>query len=252
MAGLFAAVWAIYLGDRLFDAHRARTKPGMGISDSGNPGEIARIDLPVRHAWARRHGKILVTCLVLAILAGVATIPRLDPATLRAGVVVASATGLYFFLFRWSVWSRFRPRALPAKEIAIAACFTAGAAIAASPRDLGDLPAVELVGLVSLILGNCLLISRREARCDAHEDPAAFFSSPSRARLLPEIALSVGLGLGVCGIWREGIGPASLALMLCASLTLVLARTRRPVLVRHAQPFADGLHLLAWLVAFLF
>jgi hypothetical protein len=236
LAGLFAAVWAIYLGDRLLDARRSQL-------DSG--------ELPARHAWARRHGKILGACLVLAILAGIVTIPRLDPATLRAGIVVAVATGLYFFLFRWSVWSKFRPRALPAKEIAISVCFSAGAAIAASPRDLGDLPAVELVGLVSLILGNCLLISRREARRDAQEDPAAFFSTPSQARLLPEIALSAGLGLGAYGCWRDGIEPASLALMLCASLTLVLARTRRPVLIRYAQPFADGLHLLAWLVAFL-
>ena len=81
---------------------------------------------------------------------GVATIPLLDPATLRAGIVVALATGLYFLLFRWSIGARLRPNVLPAKEIAIALCFTAGAAIAASSLDLGDLPALGVAHLGQL------------------------------------------------------------------------------------------------------
>jgi hypothetical protein len=183
---------------------------------------------------------------------GVAMIPRLDPATLRAGIVVAVATGLYFFLFRWSIGSRRRPSILPAKEIAIALCFTSGAAIAAAPRDLGDLPALDLAGLACLILGNCLLISRCESERDAREDPAAFFADGKKAGILPEMALAAGLGLGACGLWQSGISPPSLALILCAALTLFLARTRSPVLTRHTQALADGLHLLVWLVAFLF
>jgi hypothetical protein len=237
LVGLFAAVWAIYLGDRLLDVRRSQLDPR---------------EQPARHAWARRHGAILVACLALAMVIGVATIPLLDPATLREGIVVALATGLYFLLFRWSIGARLRPNVLPAKEIAIALCFTAGAAIAASSRDLGDLPALDLAGLAWLILGNCLLISRRESARDAHEDPAAFFSNRSRARLLPEIALSAGLGLGALGWWQSGMTSASLALILCAVLTLFLARTRSPVLTRHTQAIADGLHLLVWLVAFLF
>lgn len=237
MIGLFAAVWVIYLGDRLLDVRRSLLDPR---------------DQPARHAWARRHGGILVACLALALVIGVAMIPRLDPATLRAGIVVALATGLYFLLFRWSVGSRVRPSGLPAKEIAIAGCFTAGAAIAAAPRDLGDLPVVDLAGLACLILGNCLLISRRESARDACEDPAAFFAVVKKARLLPETALLAGVGLGAYGWWQSGISPTSLALILCAALTLFLARTRTPVLTRHTQPIADGLHLLAWLVAFLF
>jgi hypothetical protein len=65
------------------------------------------------------------------------------------------------------------------------------------------------------------------------------------------MALVAGFGLGACGWWQSGFTPASLALIFCAALTLFLARTRRPMLTRHTQPFADGLHLLAWLVAFL-
>jgi hypothetical protein len=230
-------VWVIYLGDRLLDVRWSQLDPG---------------EQPARHAWARRHGGILVACLALAMVIGVAIIPRLDPATLRAGIVVALATGLYFLLFRWSIGARVRPSVLPAKEIAIAGCFTAGAAIAAAPRDLGDLPVVDLAGLACLILGNCLLISRRESARDAREDPAAFFADGKKARLLPEMALSAGLGLGAWSWWQIGISPTSLALILCAALTLFLARTRSPVLTRHTQALADGLHLLVWLVAFLF
>lgn len=237
MIGLFVAVWAIYLGDRLLDARRSQLDPR---------------ELPARHAWARRRGGILATCLALAVVIGVTTIPRLDPATLRAGIVVALATGLYFFLFRWSLGSRLRPSVIPAKEIAIAFCFTAGSAIAAAPRDLGDLPAVDLAGLACLILGNCLLISRRESARDAREDPAAFFSDGKKAPHLPEMALVAGFGLGACSWWQSGISPASFALILCAALTLFLARTKNPDLANHTQAIADGLHLLVWLVAFLF
>jgi hypothetical protein len=189
---------------------------------------------------------------VLAIVTGIATIPCLDPATLRAGIVVALATGFYFFIFRRAVRSRVLPRILPGKEIAIAVCFTAGTAISAAPDAPGDLPAVHLAGLACFILGNCLLISRSEVAYDQLEDPVAFFAIPARTRLLPEIALFAGLAFGVCGWWQSGLTLASLALMLCAVFTLFLAGTLRPGLVRLTQPLADGLHLLTWLVAFLF
>jgi hypothetical protein len=191
-------------------------------------------------------------CLVLAIVIGVTTIPRLVPATLRAGFIVALATAFYFALFRLAVRSRVHPCGFPGKEIIIAVCFAAGAAISAAPGALGDLPAVHLAGLACLILGNCLLISRREVAYDQCEDPAAFFAISARAQLLPEIALFAGLAFGACGWWQSGFTPASLALILCAALTLFLARTRSPVLAGYTQPIADGLHLLVWLVAILF
>lgn len=138
---------------------------------------------------------------------GVLTIPRLDPATLRAGIVVALATGLYFFLFRWSIGSRLRPSVLPAKEIAIASCFTAGSAIAAAPRDLGDIPAVDLAGLACLILELPPHLPPRESARDAREDPAAFFAdgkgtTPARWPLSPD-SVSVPAAGGKSGSRRH-------------------------------------------------
>ncbi|PAW64409.1 MAG: hypothetical protein B9S36_02590 [Verrucomicrobiia bacterium Tous-C2TDCM] len=239
MTALFAAVWSIYLGDRLFDAWRAST-------DSRG---LVAAELPERHAWARRQRGILTACLVAAVSSGAATIGFLETSTWRAGLVVAAATGLYFLLFRWSFSSRVRLRGFPTKEIAIAGCFTAGAAVAAAADSIADLPLFVLAGLGCLILGNCLLISRSEAVFDQFEDPAAFFAISARVSRLPEIVLFAGIAFGIGGWWRSGPEPALFALILCSVLTLLLAGRRSPDSKAHTQPVADGLHLLTWVIA---
>lgn len=162
---------------------------------------------------------------------------------------MAAATALYFLLFRWSFSSRVRLRGFPTKEIAIAGCFTAGAAVAAAADSIADLPLFVLAGLGCLILGNCLLISRSEAVFDQFEDPAAFFAISARVSRLPEIVLFAGIAFGIGGWWRSGPEPALFALILCSVLTLLLAGRRSPDSKAHTQPVADGLHLLTWVIA---
>lgn len=236
---LFAAVWSIYLGDRLHDARRA----GRGAGDENGAS------IPLRHAWAREHPRILAISLGVALLAGIVVMPFLSAATWSAAGVVAVATAAYFFLFRGG-WRAAGQSGLPAKELAIALCFTAGAAIAASPASIATVPLPYLISLVFLVLGNCLLISRREAAHDALEDPAAYYSGGKGRPLLPEIALGIAFGLALISLGLEGVTPAVVALMTISGFTFVLARSRHPGIVIHTQALADGLHLLTWVPVF--
>lgn len=237
---LFAAVWAIYLGDRLHDARRA----GRGAGDENGAS------IPLRHAWAREHPRILAISLGVALLAGIVVMPFLSATTWSAAGVVAVATVVYFFVFRGRWMAAAGHCGLPVKELAIAFCFTAGAAIAAALGSIATIPLACVASLVFLVLGNCLLISRREAAHDAREDPAAYYSGGKGRPLLPEIALGIAFGLALISLEHEGVTPAVVALMTISGLTFLLARARHPGIAMHTQALADGLHLLTWVLVF--
>lgn len=239
VVALFAAVWSIYLGDRLHDARRAGRR---GADENG-------ASIPLRHAWARQHPRILAISLGVALLAGIVVMPFLSDATWSAAGVVAVATAAYFFLFRGG-WRAAGQSGLLVKELAIALCFTAGAAIAASPASIATIPLPYLISLVFLVLGNCLLISRVEAAHDAREDPAAYYSGGKGLRLLTEVALGCAFGLALMSLGLEGVTPAVVALMTISGFTFLLARSRHPWIDTHTQALADGLHLLAWILVF--
>lgn len=240
IVALFAAVWAIYLGDRLHDARRSRQRSGDERGAS----------MPLRHAWARDHPRILAISLGVALLAGTVAMPFLSAATWFAAGGVAMATAVYFFVFRGGWMAAAGRCGLPVKELAIALCFTAGAAIAAVPGSITTIPLPYLIALVFLVLGNCLLISRREAAHDACEDPAAYYSGGKGRPLLPEIALGIAFGLALISGRMQGMTPAVVALATISGLSFLVARARHPGIATYTQAIADGLHLLTWVLVF--
>lgn len=240
IVALFAAVWSIYLGDRLHDALRSRQRSG----------EERGASMPLRHAWAREHSRILAISLGCALLMGILVMPFLSAATWFAAGGVAMATALYFLIFRGRWMAAAAHRGLPVKELAIALCFTAGAAIAAVPGSIATIPLSYLIALVFLVLGNCLLISRREAAHDAREDPAAYYSGGTGLPFLPESSLSIAFGLALTSWRMEGMTPAVVALLTISGLSFLVARARHSGIATHTQAIADGLHLLTWVVVF--
>lgn len=231
---LFFAVWSIYLGDRLLDARRGLDRPPV-------PPAL----LPDRHDWARRHRGLLLSLLVAALAGGSATLPFLDSAVLKSGALTTLATVVYFAVFRFLCRGPGSVP-LPFKETAVAACFTAGASIAATSGHPFSIPPQLLAALALLVLGNCLLISSVESDYDRIEDPAAFFAGGRKGRLLPPTILIASLSVA---LFTGGPGAAPAALVLCTTLTLILAFSRRGTHPSRTQALADGLHLLTYPVA---
>lgn len=228
-AALFAAVWLVYLGDRIFDARRHRSLPPKGLAP--------------RHEWARRHPLMLASLAGVAALVGAAALPWLETRTLLAGGALALATGIYFGVFRLSRLHRRMPRRLPTKELGIAFVFTAGVALAAGVGR--PFPAATLASLGLLVLGNCLLIARVERGWDRLGDEAAYFAGIGGPNGLPEAGIAASCALGAFAVFRDG-GAAPVALALCAAATLGVARWRGEAARVRAQALADGLHWLAW------
>ena len=136
----------------------------------------------------------------------------------------------------------------PLKELVVAVCFAAGAALAASSGRFEFLPPGIFLSLVLLAFGNCLLIARAEADYDHHEDPAAFYSAGARSTHLPEYAIIGSIVFAVISLLRIGATPALPALILSGAATLILARSRSPLTLRQTQPIADAIQWIPWLV----
>ncbi|MCB1202659.1 MAG: hypothetical protein KDN18_00250 [Verrucomicrobiae bacterium] len=247
---LFFAVWSIYLGDRLLDARRGDARRGDARDNIRRESDAGSVEppalLPDRHAWARQHRGLLVSLLFVALAGGLATLPFLESEVIRSGVLTAFATATYFTVFRFL---HHAPGffSLPFKESAVAACFSAGATVAATSGHPFAIPPLLLVSHFLLVLGNCLLISRAEAAYDRIEDPAAFFAEPGKRHFLPPLVLSVSLVASLALLVPATSRTAATALVLCTSLTLILAS--RKALSAPTQPLADGIHLLTFLVA---
>jgi len=153
---LFAAVWCVYLVDRLIDAWRM------------NNEELAT----ARHVFARRHRGIFLVALVVSMgIGGWLAATRLEVELLRSGLVLVGAVGIYFggFVRLFRGW-----RPLPAKEVVCGLVFAVGCALgveAVRQSWMVALPAVLLFGGVCAL--NCLAISAWEKKADRANDVAA-------------------------------------------------------------------------------
>lgn len=228
-AGLFAAVWAVYLADRIHDSVRNARFPDA-------------TPFAPRHDWAHHHRKALAGLLVPASLLGLAALFGMQERTLLAGLALAAITTLYFAVFRLTRWHRALPRILPAKEVGVAAVFALGAAIAATAGSPFELPAPLLAGTVCLFLGNCLLIARAEEAWDRTHDPCAYFAEEGQFQALPEGAFFLAILLGAWSLWQDRSASA-LAVVLGASASAVAGRTVDRL---HLHPLADAILLLPW------
>ncbi len=228
LVALFAAVWAIYLADRLHDGQRHR--------------DLLSDDLAPRHDWARHHPRTLAALLFAALALGAAAAPDLSPGTWLAGGILAAATAAYFAVFRLTGWHKRLPQWLPWKEVGIAAVFTGGTAIAATGGSPLRVPASELAALLLLFTGNCLLIARAERSWDRHNDECAYFATERRSHRLPEICFLLAIGLSLLSL-AEGHGEFTGAVSLGAVASIAVGRFAGR---RSAQPLADAVLLGAW------
>jgi len=238
-AALFLSLWLIYLFDRLYDV--ARSEKGAALAR--------------RHEWARGHRPLLGGLFGVALFSFLLVVlPRLDRDTVLLGLALGLLTGLYYFAFRFSrLYLRLRG-AVPFKESMIALCFAGGILLVAGPTAFraGFLPLVA--GYLSLFTANCLLISHAERGIDRLADRAAYFSenvSPSPGKPASRLPGGGALFASICGwltlIFETGWVRSSSSLILCGFFTFLLTR-RSGNEDGIAQPLADGIQLLPWLV----
>jgi len=209
MVALFAAVWCVYLADRLIDARR--------LQDESTA--------TARHVFARRHRTLfLIASLVSLGAGGWLALTRLDPGLLRSGLVLVGAVGGYFGGFV-RLFRNWRP--LPAKEVVCGVVFSIGCALGVEAvRDnwLSALPAVFLFGGVCSL--NCLAISAWEKRSDRVNDTTA--AGCWWRRLDADLPwLGVALMLLSYIAYYEADGGAIFAAMFVSSLGLTLLHLLR-------------------------
>ena len=201
--------------------------------------------LSLRHDWARRHRPLLIVlALIVSSVFALVILPQLGRATVRAGIVAATVTALYFFAFRFSGHRLAFIRCLPAKEFAIGATFAGGIALAASGGSFEAVPLATLAGMTLLFTGNCLVIARAEEAWDQEADPASFYTKGLPPTRLPEVLLGLTFLVGLVKCSSDpGLGPVALLLSAAATLALALFPNRQ-----YFQALADGVLLLPWIV----
>lgn len=206
---LFAAVWSIYLADRLIDTRHQQDL----------------ISATARHRFARRHQKGLLAAMVMSLVVGgwlAAT--RLEVGLLRGGMILAGAVALYFggFVRLFKGW-----RPLPAKEVVCGFVFAVGCALGvAGVRGdwMNALPAVALFG--GLCAFNCLAISAWEKGADRVNDCAA--ASRWWRRLDADLPwLGVTLMVLSYVAFKESIGGGLLVAVFVSSLALTILHLAR-------------------------
>jgi hypothetical protein len=236
---LALAAWAVYIGDRLLDAH-------TGL----RTGRTRR--LRERHLFHWNHRRILTPLAVAAALAAAGVALVLMPAAARERNSVLAAAAMAYFTGVHA--GRGKPLApFLTKELLVGVLFTAGCALPAVNRAgaAGWTLAVPVTILAALAWLNCTAIERweREAAGTAVDfldegpmllPPEASLSgtgapnSNGKARLRPTSVVSIGSVLGVaglllaCGMAFALPRPAALTAAAAASALLLalLDRTR--------------------------
>jgi len=156
MVALFAAVWCVYLIDRLIDTRHLQDEPKA----------------TARHVFAQRHRVIFFIALAGSMaIGGWLAATRLETGLLRSGLILVGVVGIYFGGFV-RVFRGWQP--LPAKEVVCGLVFSAGCSLgveAVRREWVLALPAVLLFGGVCAL--NCLVISAWEKEADRVNDTAA-------------------------------------------------------------------------------
>lgn len=209
---LFAAVWAIYLFDRLYDTRNL----------------VMQEDTPLRHGFTARFRILFVVLLIVASGLAISSFPFLSTPIVRGGGILAGATAAYYIVFRF--FRRFPDHFLmgPWKELTIALCFSVGIFLSVFPLPFTVVTGCLGLAMSSLFFGNCLRISLAEAGYDNRHDPAGFFSSSvrrhSRAIVLPPAFAFV---ISVYLILRGEVLPVGLSILSTSILCFFINLNRR-------------------------
>ncbi len=199
LALLAAAVWMIYVLDRLLDARRARGGGGTR-----------------RHAFHARHQRLFFVWLSVVGLAGGSLLFFVNQRVLTFG----SGMLLLSFLYGWLVHGR---RLWIPKELFCGAMFSAGVV---GPLFLDPFPWLAAGVFAGLCAGNCLVIACSEAGLDRRHDPWAL---PQR---WPGVGPWLAGGLGfiailsaACVYWGPaGMGHGLFGAMGIAGVGLLFVR----------------------------
>jgi hypothetical protein len=198
---LTLAVWAVYVGDRLFDARR-----------SLQAGDIQ--NLQERHLFHWRHRRVLAPLAVAAASGAAFIIFNFMPVSARERDSLLAAASLVYFT---RVHTGRKPSLLLSKEFLVGMLFTAGCALpalsrAALPHSAMPLPLLIPVVVFALLAWlNCHAIDRWETSSDCTSRLSISF----RAGLL---AVTSGvLSAALCASQ-----PRSSALLACAAISAFL------------------------------
>lgn len=193
VTSLFAAVWLVYLLDRLLDARRPD-------------------DFPTdRHGFARRNSTLLLAFAGVAAVVGVVSVVFLPVRYLVTGLIVAAVVGLYLLAVHrlWAGGVRYG-----AKEFAVGVVFAAGVSVPliADAGSWGWWPAAVAFGL--LCWWNCRLIDRWEVR-------------PTAGRVVGRLIGAAAVLFGWFTPWPVRVAVATAAgLLLAVDLGVPVVGTR--------------------------
>ena len=154
---LFCAIWATYTTDRLLDNQAAHAPPTQ------------------RHRFHRQHRHLLKYFIVAATAIGALCTAWLPAQQLVAGAALAAISVLYLLLVQWL------PAFASAKELAVAAIYTAGVSLPVWSGQLLNKPvAFALVATFSCALLNLLLLSKVDAETEKQAGSLVQRLAPSK------------------------------------------------------------------------
>lgn len=232
IAGLFFAVWGIYLFDRIYDSLRL---PLIEVT-------------PRRHAFAKRYRPVLfILSGLAAVTAGIFVLPHVDEGLIKAAVFPGVLCLLYFVVFRFI--ERGGVILFPAKELVIGFCFASGVLVAVGTRFSSPFGMVMGGALAALFAANCLIIGRAEREFDRQSDAASFFGNSDRGNRIPMVLL-IGSILLAAVLWFQGLVPVLGGIVfVCCLLQFACWKWAGKDLM---QPLADGALLFPWVMVLFF
>ena len=200
-------VWALYLGDRLFDAR----------TDSSN-------HLAARHHFAGQHPRLIASLTLIAVVVAGFTASQLSAALLAAGAGVAVVVGGYFLAVHLG---NLPGQTVGSKELLVGCLFAIGVGLPILAETTSDAIAwvPAFLALVGLFVLNCVLIARWET-IDQHHAPGVW---------LPVGAASVAvIASGFCVL------PMAVAVIASVGLLAGLQFLRHRLGPERLRVLADG------------
>ncbi len=217
---LALAVWAVYLGDRIYDAI------WQGLDTHSR-----------RKAFAHSHPGLLYSLLASSILSSISiAIFWLPKIVLIQASLVGACTLLFFLLWRWKA----RPSAfIPSKEIWIGLTWAAAISLPWQSSISSTATVVDklifLLIFAGLCIINCLLIAEREGDTDQLSDPASWFAGRTRSiPFTPVLCLLVIVAVLWGAVFQQW--EAAIPLAISATLLWSIWQFRLPAI----QPLSDA------------